>query len=127
MTPAGPTPVSGDNAAMNTAQPARVPFDTEQYARRSREGPCFVCSILAGHPDYHHHDVYEDGDTIGFLSRYPTLLGHCLVAPRRHVAPLPPGVPYHQQQCYALMTENGVLNVDDASQAALAEQIRSHL
>ena len=180
MTLGGPMPVSGDNAAMNTAQPARVPFDTEQYVRRSREGPCFICAILAGHPDDHHHAVYDDGDTIAFLSRYPTLRGHCLVAPRRHVeswvdelaeseyltlqrvvhrvaravaatvptermyalslgsqqgnahlhwhiAPLPPGVPYHQQQFYALMTENGVLNVDDASQAALAEQIRSHL
>jgi len=172
--------VPGDNAKMNTAQPARVPFDTEQYARRSREGPCFVCAILAGHPDYDHHDVYDDGDTIAFLSRYPTLLGHCLVAPKRHVeswvyelgepeflalqrvvhrvaravaatvptermyalslgsqqgnthlhwhiAPLPPGVPYHQQQFYALMAENGVLNVDDVSQAALAAEIRSHL
>jgi diadenosine tetraphosphate (Ap4A) HIT family hydrolase len=165
---------------MRQSQPARVPFDTEQYARRSREGPCFVCAILAGHPGYDHHDVYEDGDAIAFLSRYPTLLGHCLVAPRRHVeswvndlteahflalqgvvyrvaravamsvpterryslslgsqqgnahlhwhiAPLPPGVPYHQQQCYALMTENGVLTVDAASQAALAKSIRSHL
>ena len=165
---------------MGRSQPAKVPFDTEQYARRSREGPCFVCAILAGHPGYDHHDVYEDGNAIAFLSRYPTLLGHCLVAPKRHVeswvndlteaqflalqgvvyrvaravaisvptermyslslgsqqgnahlhwhiAPLPPGVPYHQQQCYALMTENGVLNVDDASQAALAKSIRSHL
>src|SRR5215470_10848645 len=60
--PRGPMPVSGDNAAMNTAQPARVPFDTEQYVRRSREGPCFICAILAGHPDYDHHDVYDDGD-----------------------------------------------------------------
>ena len=44
-----------------------------------------------------------------------------------HIAPLPPGVPYDQQQCYALMTENGVLDVDDVSQAALAARIRSHL
>jgi hypothetical protein len=44
-----------------------------------------------------------------------------------HIAPLPPGVPYHQQQFYALMTENGVSKVDDASQAALAMSIRDHL
>lgn len=62
-----------------------VPFDAEKYERRSREGPCFVCSALAGHPDYSHHDVYEDPDTIAFLARWPTLLGHCLVAPKRHV------------------------------------------
>jgi diadenosine tetraphosphate (Ap4A) HIT family hydrolase len=44
-----------------------------------------------------------------------------------HVAPLPPGVPYDQQQCYALMAENGVLDVDDSTQAALAQAIGSHL
>jgi len=127
-----------------------------------------------------HHDVYEDADTIAFLSRYPTLRGYCLVAPKRHVeswvsdlneaqflalqgvvyrvakavamtvpteriyslslgsqqgnahlhwhiAPLPPGVPYHQQQFHALMAENGVLDVTDRTQASLARAIRSHL
>jgi histidine triad (HIT) family protein/ATP adenylyltransferase len=170
----------GDNAPVDNLQPARVPFDTGQYTRRSREGPCFVCSILAGHPDYPHHDVYEDAETIAFLTRYPTLRGYCLVAPKQHVeswvhdldeaeylalqrvvhrvaravaavvptermyclslgsqqgnahvhwhiAPLPPGVPYHQQQYYALMAENGVLDVDDSSQAALARAIRRHM
>ncbi len=165
---------------MGSLHPARVPFDTGQHARRSREGPCFVCAILAGHPDYHHHDLYQDADTIAFLGRYPTLLGHCLVAPKRHVeswvhelreeeflalqlvvhrvaravaavvptermyslslgsqqgnahlhwhiAPLPPGVPHHQQQFHALMTENGVLDVDDKAQAKLAQAIRSQL
>jgi hypothetical protein len=41
--------------------------------------------------------------------------------------PFPPAVPYHQQLFYALRIENGVLNVDDASQAALAKSIRDHL
>jgi diadenosine tetraphosphate (Ap4A) HIT family hydrolase len=139
-----------------------------------------VCAILAGHPDYPHHDVYEDAATIAFLARQPTLLGYCIVAPKRHVedwvgglaeeeylalqrvvrrvagavaevvpvermyclslgsqqgnahlhwhvAPLPPGVPYERQQYYALMTENGVLDVDDSSQADLARSIRSRL
>lgn len=63
--------------------PSRVPFDTERYARRSREGPCFVCAILAG--DRPHHEVY------------------------------------------AVMTEQGVLDVDDNSQAALAREIRKRL
>ncbi len=165
---------------MDNSQPARVPFDVDGYARRSREGPCFVCAILAGHPDYPHHDVYEDSGTIAFLARFPTLLGHCIVAPKRHVeswvgdlgeaeflalqrevhriaraiaaavpvermyclslgsqqgnahlhwhiAPLPPGVPYHRQQYHALMAENGVLDVDDTAQAALARDIRSRL
>ena len=170
----------GDNAPVDSAQPSKVPFNAELYNRRSREGPCFVCSMLAGHPDYIHHDIYEDADTIAFLGRWPTLLGHCLVAPKRHVeswvhdldeieylamqkvvhrvalalaatvptermysltlgsqqgnahlhwhiAPLPPGVPYEQQQLRALSAEYGVLDIDDTSQAALAQRIRSHL
>jgi histidine triad (HIT) family protein/ATP adenylyltransferase len=165
---------------MDNFESGRVPFDVVGYERRSREGPCFVCAILAGHQDYFHHDVYEDAETIAFLSRYPTLLGHCLVAPKRHVenwvsdldeeqflafqrtvhriaraiaasvptermyslslgsrqgnahlhwhiAPLPPGVPYRQQQLHALMSENGVLAVDESDQAHLARTIRSHL
>jgi histidine triad (HIT) family protein/ATP adenylyltransferase len=165
---------------MDNLQPGKVPFDVAAYERRTREGPCFVCAILAGHPDYSHHDIYEDAVTIAFLVRYPVLLGHCLVAPKQHVedwvsdlgeqqflafqrivhrvaravaasvptermyslslgsqqgnthvhwhiAPLPPGVPYRQQQLHALMAENGVLDVDDGSQASLAQAIRRHL
>jgi len=44
-----------------------------------------VCAILAGHPGYRHHVVYDDAATIAFLARQPTLLGYCIVAPRRHV------------------------------------------
>lgn len=165
---------------MDNLQPGKVPFDAAAYERRTRQGPCFVCAILAAHPDYSHHDIYEDAATIAFLVRYPVLLGHCLVAPKQHVedwvsdlgeeqflafqrivhrvaravaasvptermyslslgsqqgnthvhwhiAPLPPGVPYRQQQLHALMAENGVLDIDDSSQASLAQAIRSHL
>jgi HIT domain len=35
--------------------------------------------------DYQHHLVYENEETIAFLSHYPTMLGYCLVAPKRHV------------------------------------------
>jgi diadenosine tetraphosphate (Ap4A) HIT family hydrolase len=44
-----------------------------------------------------------------------------------HVAPLPPGVPYGQQQYHALMAENGVLAVDETAQASLAARIRERL
>jgi diadenosine tetraphosphate (Ap4A) HIT family hydrolase len=161
-------------------QPARSTFDVDQYSRRVNEGPCFVCAFLAGNPGYRHHLVHEDDDTIAFLARYPTLLGYCLVAPKRHLeswvhdldepeflrfqgvvhrvaraiaatlpvermysmslgsqqgnahlhwhlAPLPPGIPYDQQQFRAVMAENGVLEVDDNRQAALARDIRSRL
>ncbi|MEV4659245.1 HIT family protein [Micromonospora sp. NPDC049301] len=167
-------------SAQMDGQPARTAFDVDQYERRVREGPCFVCALVTGHPDYRHHVVHEDDDSIAFLARNPTLLGHCLVAPKQHIeswvrdmrqdgflrfqgivytvatalaatlptermyslslgshqgnahlhwhlAPLPPGVPYHQQQFHALMAENGVLDVDDEAQAALARDIRRHL
>ena len=44
-----------------------------------------------------------------------------------HVAPLPPGVPYLEQQYVALMHENGYLDVPEADMAALAGRIRALL
>lgn len=64
---------------------ARLTFDFEAYARRVHEGPCFVCAFVAGHPDYRHHLLHEDDETIAFLTRWPTLLGYCLVAPKAHL------------------------------------------
>lgn len=40
-----------------------------------------------------------------------------------HVAPLPPGVPFAQQQFHALMAENGILDLPPAEMAAMADQI----
>jgi diadenosine tetraphosphate (Ap4A) HIT family hydrolase len=156
-------------------------FDLDAYVRRSVDGPCFVCAFLDGHPDYRHHLVFADDESVVFLSRYPTLPGYCLVAPRRHleswvtdmspdeylrfqalvhrvgralqavlpvermyalslgsrqgnahlhwhVVPLPPGVPYAEQQFHAVMLEGrGLLDVSEASQAALAAEIAARL
>lgn len=44
-----------------------------------------------------------------------------------HLAPLPPGVPYEQQQFHAVMAEDGVLPVDSTTQADLADRIRGNL
>jgi histidine triad (HIT) family protein/ATP adenylyltransferase len=44
-----------------------------------------------------------------------------------HLAPLPPGVPYRDQQHRALMTEHGILGISDAAQQALASAIARHL
>lgn len=44
-----------------------------------------------------------------------------------HVAPLPPGVPYEQQQFHAVMAENGVLEVTAVQQDAIAAAIRQQL
>jgi len=41
-----------------------------------------------------------------------------------HIAPLPSGVPYGQQQFHALMIENGVLDVSPAAMTDLARRIR---
>jgi histidine triad (HIT) family protein/ATP adenylyltransferase len=60
-------------------------MDVERYARQVVAGPCFICAMLAGEPRYRHHLLYEDEHTVAFLSRYPTLLGYSLVAPRQHV------------------------------------------
>jgi diadenosine tetraphosphate (Ap4A) HIT family hydrolase len=44
-----------------------------------------------------------------------------------HIAPLPPGVPFAQQQLEALHIGQGVLPLSDAEMAALARQIRRAL
>jgi ATP adenylyltransferase len=158
----------------------REPIDFARYVRRSRSGPCFVCEIVAGNPEYRHHVVYEDGEAIAFLNKYPTLYGYTLVAPRAHreqatrdftldeylrlqrvvyqvaeavqaevptervyiltlgsqqgnrhvhwhVAPLPPGVPYDEQQTEALRMDKGVVKLSDEEWAALAERLRRRL
>jgi histidine triad (HIT) family protein/ATP adenylyltransferase len=147
--------------------------------RMRQEGRCFICRVVDRTHSYSHHVVYEDADTIVFLNRYPTLVGYCLVSPKKHVedwardlsetefltfqrvvhrvsraiaatvptermyslslgsqqanahvhwhvAPLPPGVPYEQQEFSALQKENGILGISEADQADLARTIRSH-
>ncbi|MFC8536809.1 hypothetical protein ACFUJY_23220 [Streptomyces sp. NPDC057249] len=44
-----------------------------------------------------------------------------------HIAGLPPGTPYREQQFHALMTENGVLSYTNAEAAALGERLRAAL
>jgi histidine triad (HIT) family protein len=154
----------------------RRPFDIQSYSDRVRSGPCFICELVRGNPDYAHVMVFEDQDSIVFLNKYPTLLGYCLVAPKAHredlatdlteseylnlqavvyrvagalkciipteriyvlslgskdgnshvhwhVAPLPPGVPYEQQQFHALMAEHGVLDIPSIKMTEIAQNI----
>jgi diadenosine tetraphosphate (Ap4A) HIT family hydrolase len=160
-----------------------VALDVDAYARQvradAREGRCFICSIVAGERD-DHAIVDRDDLSVAFLSRFPTLLGYCLLAPiehrtnvvtdfsedeyvelqRRvhrlgaalatvvpterlyvlslgshqgnshvhwHVAPLPPGVPYDEQQYAALMHEDGYLDIPFDDQRALAHRIADQL
>ena len=44
-----------------------------------------------------------------------------------HVAPLPPGVPYEQQELSALVKDNGILSISEADQSEVARMIASHL
>jgi diadenosine tetraphosphate (Ap4A) HIT family hydrolase len=44
-----------------------------------------------------------------------------------HVAPLPPGLPYVEQQYHALTHENGYLDIPDTDLEALAARIRALL
>jgi diadenosine tetraphosphate (Ap4A) HIT family hydrolase len=142
-------------------------FDLSAHIERSTKGPCFVCAHLIGHPDYKHEPIYLDDAVVAFLSRYPTLRGYTIVAPRAHVVdvtgdrklfrrvtevmhdvaealkctlpteriylmslgshqgnahvhwhvvPLPPNVPFEEQQFHAVMAENGVLEVTPEDQ-----------
>lgn len=62
----------------------RHPFDIETYVRDIAIRPCFICGLVKGDPVYFHHRIFEDEETIIFLSKYPTLPGYCLVCPREH-------------------------------------------
>jgi ATP adenylyltransferase len=44
-----------------------------------------------------------------------------------HIAPLPPGVPFHQQQLAALDIRDGYLDLSDGEMAELASQIHAAL
>ncbi|MEV6661520.1 HIT family protein [Nocardia fluminea] len=159
----------------------RIPFDVEAYVQRVRSSACFICEVVASpSSDGWHEVVAETENDIAFLCKYPTMLGHVLVAPKVHhehvvkdltenaylqllalvyrvaraveatvevertyllslssqqgnshvhwhISPLPPGVPYHEQQFHALMAENGVLPWTPQQASALARQLRAAL
>jgi len=44
-----------------------------------------------------------------------------------HLVPLPPGVPYQEQQLEALRLEKGGLKIPDEEMAALAVRIRQRM
>jgi diadenosine tetraphosphate (Ap4A) HIT family hydrolase len=146
-----------------------------EAVRRETGGRCFICELLAGNPEFHHHVVYEDDHAIAFLQRFQTLYGYVIVAPKEHrehvtgdfdldeylalqrvlyrvaeavrqtvpterlyllslgsqagnshvhwhVAPLPPGLPFEQQQLAALDTDEG-LDLSEDELADLARRI----
>ncbi|HEU5377576.1 MAG TPA: hypothetical protein VFV38_19305 [Ktedonobacteraceae bacterium] len=60
----------------------KQPFDVEASIKRSQEGPCLLCDLVAGTNP--HHLIYEDQTAVVFLTKYPSLLGYALLAPRDH-------------------------------------------
>jgi len=158
----------------------RRPIDLAPYVERSRDGPCFICALVAARPLHAQQVVYDGSDGIAFLSIFQPLAGYTIVAPREHrehvtgdftvdeylelqrlvhrvgeavrravpterlyvlslgsqsgnrhvhwhVAPLPPCVPYEEQQLEALRLERGVLDLSEQELAALAASIRTQL
>lgn len=84
-----------------------VTFDLESYVERVRNGPCFICAIVAGDPAYDLEEiVYEDDLHLAFLARYPTLPGYVLVSPKAHV-------------------EHAVRDLDEAAYTALMRVVRT--
>jgi ATP adenylyltransferase len=153
----------------------RVPWQPDAYLDLVRRA-CFICELLAGNPDYPHHIAYRDDDAIVFASRFPSVLGHFLVAPvshrehaigdftadeylaiqrivhrvgralpsllpterlyvlslgsqqanrhvHWHVAPLPPGIPYDQQQTAVFDPTRGHLDIPEDTLADLARRL----
>ncbi len=37
---------------LNHVSDQRTPFNPSEYERRAREGPCFICAIAGGDPDW---------------------------------------------------------------------------
>jgi diadenosine tetraphosphate (Ap4A) HIT family hydrolase len=158
---------------------ARVPWNAADYHSLARRA-CFICELLAGNPDYPHHVAYRDEVAVVFASRFPSVVGHFLVAPvdhrehvvddftpdeyaalqrivhragtalselvpverlyvlslgsqqaNRHVhwhlAPLPPGVPYEDQQFAVFEASRGHLDLPDEEVADLARRLGDRL
>ncbi|MFC1407515.1 MULTISPECIES: HIT family protein [Streptacidiphilus] len=156
----------------------RQPMDTAAYTEQALIGPCFICRLLAGDPDYAHDVVFEDEDHIAFLDRWPVLPGKLLVCPKQHlehcvgdftepaylrmmqavrlvalaaedvvpgertylfsmgsqagnshlhwhVARIPAGVPYEEQQFDSLKFEQGVVVMSPQERADLADRLRA--
>lgn len=63
---------------------AKIPFDVDKLVGRATSGRCFICEYLKGTTDYEHVRICETDLAVAFLSKYPTLFGQVIVAPREH-------------------------------------------
>ena len=62
---------------------ARIPINWVAL-REKLQGHCFICELQAETPGFEHDVIGEYDGAIVFLSKYPSLFGHVLVAPTAH-------------------------------------------
>jgi diadenosine tetraphosphate (Ap4A) HIT family hydrolase len=161
-----------------TEKNERYMVDWDDLHKRFQTGPCFICQIVDGNPEYPVHIVYEDEMVVAFLDKYPILYGYTLVCPREHrekvicdftltehlalqrrvyrvaeavqqevnaervylltlgsqegtahvdwhIVPLPPEIPYREQQLYVFRRD--VLKIPEEERASLAARIRQRI
>ena len=128
--------------------------DMEAFHHGMRTRPCFVCEIVAGTNELTQHFVCEDDEAVAFLDAYPRAYGYTLVAPKEHReqevgaermylytfgsnqggahvhwhgVPLPPGVPYEDQQGAWAGWSKGVLKIPQEEMASLAARIGARM
>jgi hypothetical protein len=85
---------------------------------------------VAGNPAYRHHIVFQDGRAELAPERVHILSLGSQQGNRHvhwHVVPLPPGVPYPEQQLEALRAERGVLRLAEDEMASLALRLRQRM
>lgn len=58
------------------------PCDLGASEQRVKEGPCFLCELVAGTNP--HHVISEDQSAMVFWATYASLPGYALLAPREH-------------------------------------------
>lgn len=63
----------------------RYPIEIGTLHRASSTGRCFICEFLGQNPEFEHTLIDETEHAVAFLSKYPTMFGYCLVAPKRHL------------------------------------------
>ena len=49
-------------------------FDMDSYIEHITNGPCFICEMLDGNPEYPHHIIYKDARAVVFLNKFPVFM-----------------------------------------------------
>ncbi|MFH1314984.1 MAG: HIT domain-containing protein [Candidatus Uhrbacteria bacterium] len=116
----------------------RIPFpkdQIDQYIEECARTSCFICDIVEGKDiRKKHHIIFEDDQTIVFLSNKPTQYGHVLVCPKKHVEQLASDLneaDYLELQTVAHRTNRVVSKVVEHERLYIAsfgsQQMNSHI